>query len=140
VPTSFPLVIVIVSGVLYHLAQKIGSTSRPWPMLAVAYGAAFVIALVLALVRNDIDRSHPGRESLVGLLLGLSAFGIEAGLFFVYRAGWPFASASVISSVVVTVVLAAIGLFAFGEHLTAMRAAGIVFAMFGAALIARGAA
>ena len=139
-PTSVPLVIAIVSGVLYHLAQKLGSSSRPWPMLAVAYGTAFIIALVLALVRNDIDRGQPGRERLVGLLLGLSAFGIEAGLFFVYRGGWPFASASVIANVAVTVVLMAIGLFAFGEHLTAMRAAGIVFAVFGAALIARGTA
>ncbi len=73
-----------------------------------------------------------------GLLLGVAAFGIEAGVFYIYRAGWPLASASVIVNVAVTLVLAVIGIAVFGEHLSVVRALGIVFAAGGAAMIAVG--
>ena len=48
--SAFPLVTVIVAGIVYHLVQKgSGAAPSPWPMLAVAYGAAFALAAVLAL-------------------------------------------------------------------------------------------
>lgn len=134
-----PLLIVIASGIVYHLAQKAAGAASPWPMLVVAYGVALVLTLGLALGSRDVVRWQPSRgEWTTGLLLGLAAFGIEAGFFFIYRAGWPLASASVISNVVVTATLALVGIFVFGEHLSAGRAAGLALAAAGAALIARG--
>jgi len=132
-----PLATVIVSGIVYHLAQKASGAARPWPMLAVAYGAAFAIALVLA-VAGGGQALAPGRERAAGLLLGLAVFGVEAGFFFIYRAGWPLASASTLASVVVTAVLALVGIVVFGESMTVARAAGLALAAAGAALIARG--
>jgi len=133
------LVVVIVSGIVYHLAQKAGSSGRPWPMLAVAYGVAFAIGLAMAVASED-GRTPSARERGIGVVLGLAMFGIEAGLYFVYRAGWPLASASVIANVAVTAALAAIGIIVFGDQLTAQRAIGLVLAVSGAALIARGGA
>jgi drug/metabolite transporter (DMT)-like permease len=137
-PAVLPLVIVIVSGIVYHLAQKVSSAAQPWPMLAVAYGAAFAITAVLAVVSHDDARWNTGRERAAGLLIGLAALGIEAGFFFIYRSGWPLASASVIANVSVTVILAVVGILVFGERLTAFRGTGIALAAAGAALIARG--
>src|SRR5262249_15447121 len=135
----FPLAVVIVSGIVYHLAQKASGASRPWPMLAVAYGAAFALAVALSLAQGDAAaRWQPGRERAAGLLIGLAAFGIEAGFYFIYRAAWPLASASVIANVTCTIALALVGAIVFGEPLGAGRAAGIALAATGAALIARG--
>jgi drug/metabolite transporter (DMT)-like permease len=70
-------------------------------------------------------------------LLGLSAFGIEAGFFYLYRTGSPIASTSVIASVSVTAILALVGVLVFGERLTLMRGTGLALAV-GAALMVRG--
>lgn len=134
--TAFPLVTVIVAGIVYHLVQRGAGHGSPWPMLAVAYGAAF--ALALALAATDSARLHTPRVWGPGLLLGLAAFAIEAGFFFIYRSGWPLASASVIAGTTVTAVLALIGIAVFGDHLSAYRATGIALAAGGATLIARG--
>jgi len=123
--------------VLYHLVQRVSghAAASPWPMLTVAYGIGFAVAMTVTLLSpHVVSRS----DRITGLLLGLAALGIEAGIFFVYRAGWPLASASVISNAVVTLVLATIGILAFGEHLTVARGAGIALAVAGATLIARG--
>lgn len=133
------LAAVIVSGVVYHLAQKASGAASPWPMLAVAYGAAFALALALALRGAGGARWQPGRGELVaGLLIGLAAFGVEASFFFLYRSGWPLATASVIASTSVTAVLAVIGIALLGEQMTLLRIAGIACAVAGAGLIARG--
>src|SRR4051812_44180387 len=75
--SAMPLAVVIVSGIVYHLAQKAAGGARPWPMLAVAYGAAFALALVLAVASSDAAVTRGSRERAAGLMLGLAAFGIE---------------------------------------------------------------
>lgn len=132
----FLLGTVIVSGVIYHLAQRTAGTTSPWAMLSVAYGVAFAATLVLA---GADGASWPGRQaSLAGLLIGLSAFGIEAGFFFIYRAGWPLASASVIASISATAILAVIGVIVFGESMSMLRVTGLALAAGAATLIAWG--
>jgi drug/metabolite transporter (DMT)-like permease len=136
---ALPLAIIVVSGIVYHVAQKLAGAASPWPMLAVAYGAALALALALALANRGAVRLSPGRtEWAAGLLLGLAAFGIEAGFFFAYRAGWKLGSASVITNASVTAVLALVGAVVFREHVTGARAAGLALALGGAALLARG--
>ena len=135
--TALPLVTVIVAGIVYHLVQKGAGGSSPWPLLTVAYGAAFALSLALALAAGGRAQPRPG-VWIAGLLLGLAAFGIEAGFFFIYRSGWPLASASVIAGSTVTAILALIGIAVFGDHLTAARASGIALAALAATLIARG--
>lgn len=134
---AFPVVLVIVSAVVYHLAQKsLGTTTSPWPVLALAYAVALVLTLVLALVSGDDLLRLPARpERTAALLIGLGALGVEAGFFFAYRAGWSLASASVIGNALVTVILATIGILAFGEHLSPTRGAGLGLAVTAAILL-----
>lgn len=134
---GIPISIIIVSGVAYHLAQKSAGAGNPWPMLAIAYGAAFIISLTLALATSG---AAPPRARTSGLLLGLAALGIETGFFFLYRSGWSLATAQVLSSTTVAAILAVIGVLVFGEALTFYRVTGIILAAAGATLIARGAA
>lgn len=137
--SAMPILVVIVSGVAYHLAQRGSGASSPWPMLSVAYAAALALTLGLGLASGTSPLGRPTRGDLTaGLLIGLAAFGVEAGFYYVYRAGWPLASASVIASLTSTAILALIGTALLGEHLSAARAAGILLAGVAAVLIARG--
>lgn len=137
---AFPVALVIVSAVVYHLAQKsLGAASSPWPVLALAYAIALVITLLLALASgDDLVRLPPRSDATAALLIGLGALGVEAGFFFAYRAGWPLASASVIANAVVTVILAAIGALVLGEHISPTRGTGLGFAVTAAFLLALG--
>lgn len=133
-----PLAVVIIAGIAYHLVQKAAGGVNPWPMLAIAYGSAFVATLVIALASSG-TRWEAGRgEWGAGIVLGLAALGIEAGFFFLYRSGWPLASASVIANIAVNAVLAIVAIVAFHEHISAARAAGLVLAAAATLLIARG--
>ncbi|WP_394835748.1 EamA family transporter [Pendulispora rubella] len=137
-----PLATVIGCGVVYHVAQKASGAVSPWPVLTIAYGAAFAVALFMLGLgwwgRGDAVRWPAARDCVASLALGLAAFGIEAGFFFVYRSGWPLSSAQVITNLSVTAVLAVTGIMVFGEHLTGARAVGLALAAGGATLIARG--
>lgn len=135
---ALPVVLVITSAVVYHLAQKsLGTTSSPWPVLALAYAVALALTLVLALVNGDDLLCLPAPpERLAALLIGLGALGVEAGFFFAYRAGWSLASASVIGNAIVTVILAAVGILVLGEHLSPTRGAGLGLAVTAAVLLA----
>jgi drug/metabolite transporter (DMT)-like permease len=138
-PTPLPLAIVIVSGIVYHLAQRSSGPVRPWPMLTVAYGAAFAVAVACTLATSDVRTFGFGRGArTAGLLIGLAAFGIEAGFFYIYRSGWPLASASVIAGATTTAILAVVGVIVYREPITGARVAGLFLATAGAALIARG--
>jgi len=132
------LVAVIVCGVVYHVAQKTVGGAQPWPILSVAYGAAFALATALAVVTGPAaSLANPRGIALPGVLIGLAAFGIEAGYFFVYRSGWPLSSTSVVVSLSITLVLALLGVLRFGEDLSAARAMGLGLAAIGVVLIAR---
>ena len=48
------LAAVVVSGVVYHLAQKTAAAAHPWRLLSVAYGAAFAFSSVLALATGPV--------------------------------------------------------------------------------------
>jgi drug/metabolite transporter (DMT)-like permease len=137
VSAYLPLVAVIVSGVVYHCAQKTAGAAHPWPILSVAYGAAFAVTTALALASGPAPGLGLARSTaLTGVLIGLAAFGIEAGYFFVYRSGWPLSSASIVASLSITLVLALFGVLRFGEELSAARAVGLGLAAIGLVLIA----
>jgi drug/metabolite transporter (DMT)-like permease len=135
---ALSLAVVIVSSVAYHLTQKTSGGSNPWPLLSIAYAAALTLSIALSLFANGTARLPVRAEWTAGLILGLAVFGIEAGFFFLYRSGWPLASASMIANISVAAILAAVGVLAFGEHLTAVRATGLGFAATGAILLSRG--
>ena len=137
---AFPVVLVIVSAVVYHLAQRsLGGAASPWPVLALAYAVALALAVTLGVLAGDgLPRLPDRADRTAALLIGLGALGVEAGFFLAYRAGWPLASASVLGNMIVTVILATIGVLVFGEQLSPSRGFGIALALLGALLLMRG--
>jgi len=134
----FPLGLVIMGGVAYHIGQKTAGGGNVFRVLVIAYGAAFAASLALWLLHPGAGRP-PQRSELGGALtVGLAALTIEAGFFLAYRAGWAIGTTSLISSVACSTLLALLGLLVYGESFGLTRAGGVVLATLGAFFILRG--
>lgn len=135
---SLLLVVAALTG--YHLTQRAMPDSiRPAPLFAFVYGAAAVVMIAAV----TIDGSG-GLRSVSGTathwapwLLVLSVAGIELGVYAMYRTGWSIGTASVSAQAIAAAILALVGLWQFGDHLTLSRLAGLAMCVAGAGLVAR---
>lgn len=138
--TWLPIVLIVVSTVLYQLGQR----AIPGGVNAfVATLAAYVIAMIGTLVAmpffsRDGTISESVRALNYGtLLVGLGALGIELGFLLAYRAGWPIGTTSLIANSMVAIVLLIISALLFSESITLPRVTGIVLCLAGLWLVAR---
>ena len=138
-----PIVLVVVSTVIYQLGQR----AIPAGVNAgVATLAAYVIAMVGTLATLPLFSGGASVTASVrmlnygSLLVGLGALGIEIGFLLAYRAGWQIGTTSLIANARVAVALLAISAVFFREAITAPRAAGILLCLAGLWLVARPAA
>lgn len=146
--SAVPLVLTVGSGVLYHLTIKGQSGGpgggTPWAFLTAAYAVAFAVSAAAWAVLGGgggAARVWAGpdlRVLLAGALLGLAALGIELGVLLAYRAGWAMGQLSIINAGCVAAVLCVIGVVLSGETMSATRAAGLVVALGGVWLLAKG--
>jgi len=133
------LAVVVAAFTCYHLAQRsMPDGLRPAPLFAFVYGAATVVMVTVL----TVDRSAGGMRSVAGSathwapwLLVVAITGIELGVYAMYRAGWSIGTANTTTQAVVTVILAAVGLAAFGEHLTPTKVAGLASCVAGGTLV-----
>jgi drug/metabolite transporter (DMT)-like permease len=124
-----PMVVVVAAGALYHLTlHSVSSGPSPWLTLAPAYGIACAISSLMWWLAPESSMSLDRRQLGGAVLLAIAVIGIEAGFFFVYRAGWVPSHAAIVASVAVTVVLAIVGVVLYGEHLTPGRVLGLTMA------------
>jgi drug/metabolite transporter (DMT)-like permease len=135
-----PIVLVVVSTVIYQLGQR----AIPAGVNAgVATLAAYVIAMAGTLATLPLFSGGASVTASVrmlnygSLLVGLGALGIEIGFLLAYRAGWQIGTTSLIANAMVAVALLAISAAFFRESITAPRAAGILLCLAGLWLVAR---
>jgi len=135
-----PMVLVIGGNIIYHLSQKsLPKGANPLYTMIMVYFIAIIACAACAL-------AYPGEKTffqsaketnLTVFLLGLSVAMIEVGFLLVYRVGWNVSTASITTSVTVTLVLIPIGVLAFKEHLTVRNVVGLLFCMLGLILVAK---
>ena len=134
------LAMVVAALSCYHIAQR--STPHggsPAPLFGFIYGVATVIMLMAVAATGASDGVRQVKvyaSHWAPWLLVLAVTGIELGFYAMYRAGWTISTASISTQSIVAAILVIVGLVAFGEHLTATRAVGLVMCIGGAALVA----
>jgi uncharacterized membrane protein len=134
------LVLVLVSNVVYHVAQK--SVPRGVdPLLATA--AAYVVALMLTMAIWLGRASAPIGPSLRAMnwsnvAVGLAIVGVEVGFLLIYRAGGDVSKSSALNSTALAILLALIGWTFFGERLSAQQWTGLGLSVAGIVLLTRG--
>jgi len=130
----WPVAIIVMSSVLYHVAQKsIPSGAPPVGSLLVSYGVALLGTLALL---PFFPLPSPAARSLRGLnwasaVIGLAIVGVELGFLLAYRAGWRVSVGAAVSNAAVAVLLVPIGVFAFQEKLSGVNALGLLLCVAG---------
>lgn len=132
------IVLAVCGGVVYHMSAKsIPKDLPPGLVLVVAYAAALVISLAAHVLLPALSPGASGgrltHPAVIGL--GLGAAMIELGYVLTYRAAWSVSVASVLVNGMVAALLIPVGIFLFGEHLSAPRVAGLLLCLAGVWLL-----
>jgi drug/metabolite transporter (DMT)-like permease len=134
----FAVALTVGSNVLYHVSQKsIPGGAHPLMSLTVTY----VVALVLTLFLFPFyPGGAPTWKSVRGLnwasvAVGIAIVGVEMGVLLAYRAGWRVSVGSTMVNAALAVLLIPIGIFYFGERLTAGNVMGILLCVGGLLLL-----
>ncbi len=135
-----PVAIVVLSTVLYHVAQKsIPSEAPPLASLLVTYAVA--IAGTLALlpffpVRVPLLRAFR-QLNWSSAAIGVTIVGVELGFLLAYRAGWRVSVGAAVANAAVAALLVPLGMLLFGERLSATNALGLLLCVAGLVLAGR---
>ena len=134
-----PIVLMALATTVYHVAQKsVPSQVSPMLSLTVNYVTALVVTLLLLPLypqRTTVSWSFRN-VNWASYAVGVSIVGVELAVLLAYRVGWKISLASVVGSVTTALLLVAVGLLFFNEHLSPKNVVGIAFCLVGLALIA----
>ena len=133
-----PVMLVVLSNTVYQIAAKsIPEKLDPLASVTVTYlvGAAASFILYYALNRDADILAEYSRLNWAPFLLGLAIVGLEAGMIYAYKVGWPVNSLSVTQSTCLAIVLIFVSFFVFKEPITWNKIAGVVVCASGIALI-----
>ncbi len=127
----------ILSNVFYHIFQKfIPRNVNPFVALAMTYGVAMIICLVLAFLSVDRSFSISIRQlNWATFALSLAIVGLETGFLLAYRAGWNISLGALVSNVVVALILVPVGLLLFKERVSLVNFIGIVVCIVGLVMV-----
>ncbi len=133
----WPVAIVVLSTVVYHVAQKsIPAGAPPLASLAVSYGVALLGTLALLPffpLRAPVGRSF--RElNWASAAIGAAIVGVELGFLLAYRAGWRVSVGAAVSNTAVAALLVPVGLLLFHEKLSGVNALGLLLCVAGLVL------
>ena len=129
----FPLLMVILCNIGYHLIMKnLPNNTNPFLGLAATYGTAFIgSVLIFLLTRHSLFAEEGGTVCPMNYLLGLILIGVEGGYILMYQAGWQISKASVVSSIILTLILSILGTTVFREMITKDKAIGVLVCIIG---------
>ena len=132
-----PLLLAVGATTLYHIAQKsVSPQVNPMLSVTVNYVAALIVSLlILPFYPGNSLRASWKNLNWASVVVGVAIVGIELGFVVAYRAGWRISVASLIANVATALLLVAIGLTFFREHLGARAALGIALCIAGLGLV-----
>ena len=134
----FPIFLIVVSNVVYHLSTKsMPQSADPMASLTVTYAVGAVASAVLYYVFNrngNLFREY-SNINWTAFALGICIVGLEAGSILMYRAGWNVNTGYVVHSSIPAVLLLLIGTLFFKEAITLKKAIGIALSLGGVILM-----
>ena len=134
----WPLALVVLSNVFYQICAKaVPEGMNPFASLTVTYMVAAVISFVLYYVLGKHTNILQEYKQLnwAPFVLGIVIIGLEVGMIYAYKAGWPVSMAQIVQAAVVTVILIFVGHMIYKETITWNKIAGIIVCLAGLGLI-----
>ncbi len=134
----WPLALVICANTFYQIAAKsVPEKLDPLASVTVTYVVGAVICTAMYFLTNRDANLLREYSSLnwAPFAMGLAVTGLEAGMIYSYKAGWPVNALSVTQSTILAVLLVFVGYFLFKEQVSWNKIAGICVCLAGLALM-----
>ncbi len=139
-PYYMPIVILVLSNVLYQVCSKnVPNEINPLAMLTITYAVSAVLCMVLYYVLNQGNglMSEYRNFNAVGILMAVSLVGMEIGAIYMYKVGWPVSIGFMFNSTIVAVCLVVIGVMVYREEMNLAKLTGIIACLGGIYLIGK---
>jgi len=133
-----PIILMVLGTTVYHIAQKSVPTQvNPLFSLTMNYISALLgtIALVPFYPSRTAGNWSIQSVNWASCGVGLAIVGVELAVLLAYRTGWKISLVSVIGNTASALLLVAIGMAFFHEHLSARSLIGVALCLAGLALI-----
>jgi drug/metabolite transporter (DMT)-like permease len=133
---ALPVILILVGGVVYHLAQK-STPARVDPFLSlfVSFAAAAMACLAISIAGANSLATELRKINWTAFALAASLLAIESGYLIGYRNGLKLNITSLACNTAIAVALFAIGVIAFSEGVSPRIIVGGVLCLVGLALI-----
>ncbi|WP_432406766.1 hypothetical protein [Wukongibacter sp. M2B1] len=133
----FSMLLVIISSLFYHIAQKsISHRINPAFSMIVTYGVALGLSVIMYFVFPKNDGESLIKElNWASYVLGIVIVVLEIGFLLVYRSGWNISFAGVFANVFIGVILIPIGMLVYKESISIVNGLGIIMCLIGIILI-----
>lgn len=132
------MVVTVSFNILYHLSQKmIPNNVYPLTSLTVTFAVALLFTLILLPIFPPPTKIYKSFRQVNWATIGvaIAIVGMDIGYLLVYRAGWNMSEASLIGTLVVSLMLLPIGLYFYKEKLTPVNLAGIFICIIGLVMV-----
>ncbi len=129
-----PIMLTVIANVLYHVAQK-NISEKIHPMLSLI--ATYIVALVISVFIYWISKKNHSIKTDISylnwgsILLGVAIVLLELGFLLAYRQGWNISTASIVSTISVTLILIPLGILFFKEQIILKNFIGILLSVVG---------
>ncbi|MBQ0001837.1 MAG: EamA family transporter [Clostridiales bacterium] len=135
---AWPIALVVLSNVVYQIcAKSVPAEMNAFASLTVTYLVAALFSLVMffAMGKDTNLTQEYSKLNWAPFLLGVVIVGLEIGLIFAYKVGWPVSIAVNVESAFLAVALIVVGKVVYQEPVTWNKVVGIAICMGGLALV-----
>lgn len=130
----WPIILIVVSNVCYHLcAKSMPQSVNPLASLGITYlvGAASAVFLYfLTSPVKNLAAEYAGINWTV-FILGVAIVGLEFGSINMYKLGWNISIGSLVANIALAVILILIGVLLYKETITPQQLMGIGLCLAG---------
>ena len=133
-----PIVLIVVSNVVYNVCQKsTPQSANPFSALLITYLTAAILTLIAsAFYKTDKGFLQSFNElNWTSVALGVAIVGLELGYLMAYRAGWNISVGSLVANILLAIMLIPIGILFYKEGFALTQIVGVAFCVVGLILI-----
>ena len=136
----WPIIMVVVSNVFYHIcAKSTPAAINPLASLGITYLVGIISVVLLYFLTSPVKNLAVEYSSLnwTSFALGLAIVGLEYGFLNMYKVGWNISIGSLAASITVALILILVGVLYYKETLTIPNLIGVLLCLAGLALVNR---
>ena len=136
----WPIILVVLSNTVYQIcAKSLPADVHPLASATITYLVAALTTVILyhVLVRGSSLMREYEHVNWSSFVLGVVVVGLEVGMLYTYRVGWPVSMAVVVQSGFLAVSLLAVGALLYHEPVTATKLSGLALCLAGLYLLNR---